>query len=147
MEFNPENRIVKLCAEGMQAEGQGQPEIAKRLFQEAWDYSTTDFEKFTAAHFVARHQPTTEDKLNWDLIALESAMNITDVNMNASYPSLYLNIGKCYEELADFIRAKENYERAYAHIDFLPENGYGKMIRSGILSALQRIKQSVSSGT
>lgn len=58
-----------------------------------------DFEKFTAAHYVARHQKSVEDKLNWDETALAFTLKINDRNMRTSYPSLYLNIAKCYEDL------------------------------------------------
>lgn len=34
---------------------------AKELFLQAWHAAVNDFEKFTAAHYVARHQPTTAD--------------------------------------------------------------------------------------
>ena len=56
MEFNPNNKIIKLCVQGMHMEGEGRPEEASRLFLQAWNEATNDFEKFTAAHYVARHQ-------------------------------------------------------------------------------------------
>src|SRR5277367_5389907 len=101
MHFDPDNKIVKLCAEGMMAEGRGQMEAAKALFLQAWHESESDFEKFTAAHFVARHQENVSDKLKWDELALEMAKKIKDESIKSSYPSLYLNIGKCYEDLHD----------------------------------------------
>ena len=56
MLFDPDNNIVKLCANGMTAEGRGQtqklPDFLTRHGREA----SNDFEKFTAAHYVARHQ-------------------------------------------------------------------------------------------
>jgi hypothetical protein len=56
MQFDPNNNIVKLCTQGMSLEGEGKKEEALKLFQQAWDEATHDFEKFTAAHYVARHQ-------------------------------------------------------------------------------------------
>ena len=41
-----------------------QPAEAKAMFLQAWNEATTDVEKFTAAHFVARCQSSTEDKCN-----------------------------------------------------------------------------------
>src|ERR1700722_13761392 len=110
MHFDPDNKINKLCADGMMAEGRGEMETAKNLFLQAWSESESDFEKFTAAHFVARHQENVPDKLYWDELALEMAKRIKDESIKSSYPSLYLNIGKCYEDLNDFERAKENYQ-------------------------------------
>jgi hypothetical protein len=140
--FDPENKIIKLCAEGMMAEGKGEMETAKNLFLLAWNESESDIEKFTSAHFVARHQENVSDKLKWDEIALEMASRINDESIKTSFPSLYLNIGKCYEDLNDFDLAKENYYLAESYIEFLSDDGYGKMIRSGILSGLERMKHS-----
>ena len=50
MEFNPSNNVIKLCVQGMDMEGKGKPEEASRLFLQAWNEATNDFEKFTAAH-------------------------------------------------------------------------------------------------
>src|SRR3954470_18737261 len=110
MEFNPNNNVIKLCIQGMDMEGKDNPEEARRLFLQAWDEATNDFEKFTAAHYVARHQKNVVDKLKWDLIALDLALKMNDDKMKGSYPSLYLNIAKCYEDLHDFENAKINYQ-------------------------------------
>jgi rifampin ADP-ribosylating transferase len=56
MEFSPFNNIVKLCLQGMEKEEQGKPEEASKIFLQSWDETTNDFEKFLAAHYVARHQ-------------------------------------------------------------------------------------------
>ncbi len=106
MHFDPNNNIVKLCAEGMDLEGEGKKE-AKMLFQQAWNEAANDVEKFTAAHYVARHQPTVEDKLKWDETALQLAVKIDDQNMKGTYPSLYINIAKCYEDMNNFDNAKK----------------------------------------
>lgn len=139
MEFNPENKVVQLCAQGMEQEGNGQPNEAARLFNEAWTIATTDFEKFTAAHYVARHQKSVFNKLLWDLKALQHALHIEDEGIKATLPSLYLNVGKCYEDMDDVGNAKQNYQTALSFIDFLPDDGYGKMIQSGIVKGLERI--------
>lgn len=140
MEFNQDNKVIQLCAKGMELEGQGQPADASHLFNEAWNLATTDFEKFTAAHYVARHQPNILDKLTWDKKALKYALQIDDETVKGTLPSLYLNIGKCYEDLSDFENAKSNYEKAFSFTKFLPENGYGNMIKAGIANGLDRVK-------
>src|SRR5215213_6609966 len=99
MEFNQDNKVVQLCATGMELEGKGKWAEASKHFEEAWHYAATDFEKFTAAHYVARHQKSTADKLKWDRTALTHALNINDESIKETFPSLYLNIGKCYEDL------------------------------------------------
>jgi len=140
MEFDRSNPIVKLCAKGMECEGLGLNADARKLFEQAWDESTTDFEKFTAAHYVARHQETISEKLKWDKTALQFALIIQDNNVQATLPSLYLNIAKCYEDLNDITLASENYKKALSFTDQLPDNGYGTMIRRGILNGLDRVK-------
>ena len=74
----------------MNLEGEGKPEEAYKMFQQAWNEATDDFEKFTSAHYVARHQKSVADKLRWDEIALSLALKIEDENMKANYPSLIL---------------------------------------------------------
>jgi tetratricopeptide (TPR) repeat protein len=139
MEFNQDNKVVQLCAKGMELEGQGQLTEASNLFDEAWNAATNDFEKFTAAHYVARCQKSISDKLTWDKIALKHALNINDKTIKGTLPSLYLNIGKCYEDLNDFDNAKSNYHAAFSFTCFLPDNAYGKMIKTGITNGLNRI--------
>src|SRR6478736_6341972 len=140
MEFNQDNKVIQLCAQGMDMEGQGRLMEAVDLFNEAWSAATNDFEKFTAAHYVARHQKNIHDKLKWDETALKHALNINDETIKETLPSLYLNIGKCYEDLDDLDNAKNNYQAAFSYISFLPDNGYGNMIRAGITNGLDRIK-------
>src|SRR5436189_5223741 len=107
MEFDPRNNVIALCVQGMSMEDKGKPEAASRLFLQAWNEATNDFEKFTAAHYVARHQKSVVDKLTWDETALTFALNIDDETMTANYPSLYLNIAKGYEDLKDIANAQK----------------------------------------
>ena len=54
-------------------------------------------------------------------------------------PSLYLNIGKCYEDLNDFENARKNYLSAKSYFDFLPSDGYGNLIKMGVESGIKRV--------
>lgn len=139
MQFDPENEIVRLCAQGMEMEGQGRPAEAAGFFREAWEKAAGDFEKFTAAHYVARHQPDVQSKLSWDLQALKHALALNNDAVKGMLPSLYLNVGKCYEELGQKEDARLNYTAALSFIRFLSGDGYGEMIRKGIQSALERV--------
>ena len=141
MEFDTNNNVVKLCAQGMSFEGEGKKEEAFKMFKQAWNEATSDFEKFTAAHYVARHQKSVIDKLKWDETALSFALKINDEKMKGTYPSLYLNIGKCYEDLNDFDNARKNYEIANSFTSFLSDDGYSKMIKGGIINGIERVKQ------
>src|ERR1700753_4034108 len=132
MQFDPENKVVKLCADGMMAEGEGKPEIAKSLFQQAWYSAENDFEAFTAAHYLARHQTTLEDSLKWNLDSLNRAMKVENDEIKHAYPSLYLNIGKSYEDLNNLAEARHYYLLATEYTSCLPAGGYGNMIKAGI---------------
>jgi len=123
MEFNPNNNVVRLCVQGMDAEGKGKPEEASRLFLQAWNEATDDFEKFIAAHFVARHQQTVADKLQWLETALQFALKTNNEGVKAAFPSLYSSIAKCYEDLRDRDNARKNYELAMSFTDKPSDNG------------------------
>ncbi|HLK29989.1 MAG TPA: hypothetical protein VKT28_15520 [Puia sp.] len=141
MQFDSSNHIVKLCANGMELEGKGEIAEANSLFLKAWDEAANDFEKFISAHYVARNQSNNVEKLKWDETALSFALKVNDDNMKESYPSLYLNIAKCYEEMNDINNARKNYQTALSFSDFLHNNGYGRMIKSGIMKGIERMTQ------
>ena len=123
MEFNPSNNVIKLCVEGMDMEGKGKPEEASRVFLRAWNEATNDFEKFTAAYYVARHQKKVSDKLKWLETSLQFALKINDVTVTSAFPSLYSKIAKCYEESGDLDNAKKNQELAISSRDKPSDNG------------------------
>ena len=112
MEFDPNNNVIKLCVQGMDMEGKGKPEEASRLFLLAWNEATNDFEKFIAAHHVARHQKNVSDKLKWLETALRLALKINNDTVKGAFPSLHVSIAKCHEDLNDLDNAKKNYELA-----------------------------------
>jgi len=123
MEFDPANNIIKLCVQGMAMEGKGKPDEASRIFHQAWNDATNDFEKFTAAYYVARHQKNVRDKLKWLETSLQFALKINDVTVKAAFPSLYSNIAKCYEDLSDVDNAKRNHELANSFRNDPSDNG------------------------
>ncbi len=49
--MNPDNPVVKLCMEGMRAEGQGQPAKAAEFFMQAWEARQDDYDACVAAHY------------------------------------------------------------------------------------------------
>ncbi|MGC1197437.1 MAG: NAD(+)--rifampin ADP-ribosyltransferase [Geitlerinemataceae cyanobacterium] len=123
MEFNPSNNVVKLCLQGMGMEEQGKPEEASKLFLQAWNEATYDFEKFISAHYVARHKKNVPDKLKWLETALQFALKINDDSVQSAFPSLYSNIAKCYENLSDPDKANKNYELATSFKDKPSDKG------------------------
>jgi hypothetical protein len=63
MTIDPENPVVRLCAEGIQAESAGERLRAAELYLKAWNERTNSLEACIAAHYVARVQSTAEEVL------------------------------------------------------------------------------------
>jgi tetratricopeptide (TPR) repeat protein len=110
IKFDPNNVVIKLCMSGMNLESSGNIEEATTMFSKAWHEATDDYERFIAAYHLVRRQKSITDKLKWMETSLQCALNINDENVKSAYPTLYLNIAKCYEELGDSDNAKRNYE-------------------------------------
>ena len=123
MDFNPNNNVVKLCLQGMDLEANGKPDEAIGLFLQAWNEATNDFEKFIAAHYVARHQKYVPDKLKWLETELQLALKIDNDSVKDAISSLYESIAKCYEDLNDLDKAKKNYELAKSFMGKVSDNG------------------------
>ena len=96
----------------MAMEENGKPDEAGRLFLQAWNEATNDFEKYIAAYYVARQQKNIPDKLNWLETALQFAINVNNTAVVSAFPNLYSDIAKCYEDLGDVNNAKRNHDLA-----------------------------------
>lgn len=139
MNLDTNNEVVKLCIDGIQQES-NDINIAKDLYQKAWNNAHTDYEKCIAAHYLARNQ-NIDTELKWNAIALEHAMQVTGVDIKGILPSLYLNLGKSYETSGQLKEAVNAYDLAKENSIHLNDDGYGKMILSGINNALSRIRK------
>ncbi len=139
--IDPQNRVVKYCAEGMQREQESRHAEALQLFMLAWDQSKDAFERTIAAHYVARHQTSPEGTLHWNQESLINADAVRDDRVQGFYPSLYLNMGKSHEDLGNLKDAKRFYALAADRTGCLPENSYGDIIRRGVMNAMQRISK------
>ncbi|RYU94815.1 hypothetical protein [Emticicia agri] len=139
MDFDPSNRIVQLCAEGMNAEFEGRLEASEKLFKQAWESASDNFEAFIAAHYIARRQNSLTDKLTWNLESFELAKKVEGDAMQKYFPSLCLNVGKSYEDLGQNQEAIQYYQLGADYADALSTNPYGNMIKSGITEGLKRM--------
>jgi tetratricopeptide (TPR) repeat protein len=137
--MDPENPIVKCCVQGMDCESKGDFETASRLFLAAWEQSTDDFERCIAAHYVARHQKSPEEALIWNQRSLDHALAVKGETVCGFFPSLYLNLGKAFEDLARWDEARQFYDMAVDSLSSLPENIYSRNVRDGVERALERI--------
>jgi tetratricopeptide (TPR) repeat protein len=142
--INSTNPVVRLCTEGMEAEGQGRFDEAQRLFQLAWTSRTNDLDACIAAAYVARHQPTPRGALRWNQLALDHAGRVTEVDVRGFHASLYLNVGRCHEDLGDRAQAQSWYERAAGALVDITGDEYRKVMRHAINDAAQRVQDGVS---
>ena len=138
--MDPDNPVIRLCADGMSAETAGRTDEAQGLFEQAWAIATDDYERCVAAHYVARHQDGPELTLQWNEECLRCAELVGDQRVAGFYPSLYLNIGHSYEQLGDRQRAEEGYRAAEEHLAVLPEGPYGDTVRDGVARGLERLR-------
>jgi tetratricopeptide (TPR) repeat protein len=123
MNFDPRNKIVQLCIQGMDLEEKGKSEEALKVFLQAWNESTNSFEKFLAAYYIARNQKNSSDQLQWLETALHNALEVNDQSALSALPSLYSNIAKCYQELGDSENATINDELAKSSQEKPADNG------------------------
>ena len=143
-EVDPNNPVVRLCAQGMEFEGRGCLDEASEVFLNAWNESTDDFERCIAAHYVARHQKNSFDTLLWNQRSLDHASAVADERVREFYASLYLNMGKSHEDLGNREESKRFYEMAVTALDSLPEGRYGDIVREAVGRALLRSSDCVT---
>ena len=103
------NPVIQICMEGTRAEFEHRLDDARRLYQQAWDARTDDYDACIAAHYVARFQDSAEDSLEWNHLALKHANAVNDESVKGFYPSLYLNLGQSYELTGDQVEAQRYY--------------------------------------
>jgi tetratricopeptide (TPR) repeat protein len=139
MEIDPNNPVVKLCAEGIRAEMAGDPEAALDFYMQAWGARTDDYDACIVSHYMARLQETPQDILRWNQESLNYASVVNDERVETFYPSLYLNMGKSYEDLGNQDEARKYYQLAEDALHVLPEGGYTDMVRQGVAAGLKRI--------
>ena len=122
----------------MQAEHEGRLADAKALFEQAWSESRDDFEACIAAHYVARHQSTADEELDWNRTALTRAQLVSDDLVRTFYPSLYLNMAHSLEKLGRNEEACSLYATAASRLEGQPVSPYVQLVRSGIAAGRER---------
>ena len=139
MNVDPDNPVVKCCAEGIQLEMEGKIEEATQLYARAWVIKSNDYEACIAAHYLARVQISVEDILHWNCEALKYAKKVNDESVSLFYPSLYLNIGRAYENMGNDAEAIKNYRSGAAIVNALPDDRLGNVTRDAINRGLERL--------
>jgi hypothetical protein len=137
--MDPNNPVVKLCAAGIGEEMAGRRDEAAKLYQDAWDARTSDYEACIAAHYVARVQSTPSDVLHWNSEALRFAESANNSELGQFFPSLYLNLGKSHEDLKNLTDAKKFYLLAEEAAGVLPDGEYAATVKRGIRAGRERV--------
>nr|WSY52037.1 hypothetical protein OG999_19155 [Streptomyces sp. NBC_00886] len=135
--MDPNNPVVRLCSQGMQAEAEGRDADARSLFKQAWEIAADDYEACVAAHYLARHQPTPQQTLHWNQECLNRADLVGDDRVKGFYASLHMNMAKAYGDLDEPGKACEHFELAAAHIDEVPPGQYADWTRVAIVEGLR----------
>ena len=144
LQLDPNDPVIRLCVDGMMAEGDGRPADAAELFGRAWQSRRDDVDAAIAAHYVARHQTTAEGTLAWNQRALEHALLVQGAEADRVLdllPSLWLNVGKSLEDFGRCDEACLAYEAGSASCGGGDDDGHATMIRRGLAAGLTRILQ------
>jgi tetratricopeptide (TPR) repeat protein len=138
MEIDPNNPVVKLCAEGIAAEMAGRATEATALYQQAWEIQADDYDVCIVAHYMARVQSGAAEVLRWNQVALHHADALAEPKrVEAFYPSLHLNLGKSYEDMGNAAEARKFYELAERGAATLPDGRLTAMVRRGAAEGLR----------
>jgi tetratricopeptide (TPR) repeat protein len=136
--MDPNNPVVKLCLEGLEAEAKGKFEDARGLFEQAWSVCEDDYDACMAAHFLARHQDNPKAAFDWNQEALNRANAVGDARVQSFYSSLHLNLGHSYETLGALAEARRHYQMAADRLGAVPEGPYKDMLQNGIARGRKR---------
>ena len=124
----------------------GDREGARALYDALWVEATRAGDQYQAcvvAHFLAHAHVEPEAQLDWHLRALQAANAVGDERVRAFYPSLHANLGDVYLRLGNLTQAQEHIDKARETEHVLPDDGYGRLVRS----LINRLTQTLSSGT
>lgn len=106
------------------------------------------------AHYLADVQDSVDDEVGWDATALSEyahlrgddlvAVGIPDAAGLA--PSLHLNLGDGFLRQGRVADASEQLRAGLASVDALGDDGYGRMIREGLVGLAERLEASPDVG-
>ncbi|SDX41208.1 hypothetical protein SAMN05660209_00435 [Geodermatophilus africanus] len=122
----------------------GAPAEARQRLTDLWERVGPDgdpLHRVTIAHFLADLQDDVRAELRWDERALAAAGDLTDeraqeydtaLRVRGMLPSLHLNLADCLRRLGDAPGARQHLARAEASVDELADDGYGRLVRTGL---------------
>lgn len=125
---------------------------ARAELERLWVETGDALHRCTIAHFVADLQDSVADELMWDERALAVAAELTDerarqhdasFQVRAFMPSLHLNLADAHRRLGNVPAARHHLTAAEADIDTLPDDDYGRLIRTG----MEKIRRALDDGS
>jgi hypothetical protein len=137
MTLDLDNPVIRLLSEGAPIEAT-RPDAARELYQRAWDAASEAYEECMAAHYVARIQDSAEDRFRWNALALERGLDVADGRATGFLPSLYLNMGRSFEDLGRVEEARDAYGAARECLGGLPVDAYREALEEAIDRGLER---------
>ncbi|MBS1123303.1 MAG: hypothetical protein H6Q90_5531 [Deltaproteobacteria bacterium] len=138
--MDPDNAIMRICAQGVAAEIALRRDEAHALFLHAWRSSTDNVEACIAAHYVGRLQSDDQQALWWNQIALARADAVRDGRVRSFYASLHLNLGMAHEKLGQLAHARHHFQRAAASVADIIDDGHRVLVEYGINRGLERTR-------
>jgi hypothetical protein len=120
---------------------EGDVPAATRLFEQAWKARRDDYDASIAAHFLARHQTTVEDRLAWNIRAARHAELVEDDRAHELKSSLYLNLADAYLAVGDSAEARAAVGAAAKSLEDLPLEGYRDFVQRGINGLVRRLEE------
>jgi hypothetical protein len=111
---------------------EGDADVARALFERAWEIRRDDFDAAVAAHFLARHQPTPELTLHWNALAVDHAIRVAGDRAQELLASLYLNLGDAHRVIGNRLDAATAAGQARVALQHLDAGGYRDFITMGI---------------
>lgn len=145
------DKVMRRYGEALAGSQAGDREGARSQFAVLWDEVGDDgdaLHRCAIAHAMADVQDDVHEELVWDQRALAAANELSDERaaeagvaspVAAFFPSLHLNLGDAYRRLGDLDRAREHLDLATAALDALPADGYGAMVRTGLVRLRERL--------
>lgn len=113
---------------------------AHALLAQLWAAALQAGDQYRAcvvAHFLAHAYVEPGLQLDWHLRALVAADAVSDERVRGFYPSLYANVAEVYLRLGNLTQSRAYIDRAHAAAHVLPEDSYGRMIRSLIARVME----------
>ena len=137
-----DSAMIERISRGQDLMSHGDREGACTLYNTLWEEATRDENQYqlcVIAHFMAHAHTDAVMQRDWHLRSLRAADLVGDERVRGYYPSLYANLGEVHLRLGDLAQAWEYTNKAREVAYLLPDDGYGRLIRSLIERLVEAI--------